>query len=129
MIERTLLILALSAVALAGCVIHVDATDDEDWTDVQRANERAVSRLALGRSLDSVRAEMGTPEFIESFVRDGEEYTVLFYRTHRSHADGRSTRDETTPLVFVDGALVGWGDSAIEYATGNGPTVISSSKP
>jgi len=30
---------------------------------------------------------------------------------------GRTTKDETTPLVFVDGELVGWGESAIEYAT------------
>jgi hypothetical protein len=42
---------------------------------------------------------------------------VLLYRTRLVREDGRTTRDETTPLVFVDGELVGWGESAVENAT------------
>jgi hypothetical protein len=34
----------------------------------------------------------------------------LFYRTQRKHSDGETTRDETTPLVFRDNRLIGWGD-------------------
>lgn len=120
MIERILLIAGLSVFTLAGCVIHVDTSDDEeDWATVQRANERTIRSLELERGIDSVRAEMGKPDFIEAFSRQGDEFTVLFYRTHRTKGDGRTTKDETTPLVFVNGKLVGWGEAAIEHATGN----------
>lgn len=117
MIERVLLVAALSAATLAGCVINVDTHEDEPWLKAQRVNERAINQMRLGRDIDSVRAEMGSPDFTESFNRNRSRFEVLFYRTHREHSDGRTTRDETTPLVFVDGELVGWGESAIEHAT------------
>ena len=37
-------------------------------------------------------------------------------RTHRTHSDGDTTRDETTPLVFEDGKLVGIGERAAAEA-------------
>ncbi|MDZ7685562.1 MAG: DUF3192 domain-containing protein [Gammaproteobacteria bacterium] len=117
MIERILLVAALSVATLTGCVINVDTNEDERWLKTQRVNERAISQMRLGRDVDSVRAEMGSPDFTEAFNRNGSQFEVLFYRTHRQHSDGRTTRDETTPLVFVDGELVGWGESAIEHAT------------
>ena len=39
-------------------------------------------------------------------------YEVLFFRTHRTHSDGETTKDECTPLVFRDGVLIGFGDKA-----------------
>jgi hypothetical protein len=44
---------------------------------------------------------------------DGATYQVLYYRTHRTHSDGETTKDETTPLVFKDSALIGWGMDAL----------------
>lgn len=42
---------------------------------------------------------------------------ILRYRTHHRHSDGETTRDETTPLVFVDGTLAAWGEaSLVDYA-------------
>ena len=67
----------------------------------------------------SVRGEFGKPDFNESFMRKGKEFVVLYYRTRHVESDGITTKDETTPLVFVDGALVGWGESALENATAN----------
>ena len=52
---------------------------------------------------------LGTPADSEAFTRDGEEVRVLFYRTQHRHSDGETSRDETTPLVFRSGELVGWG--------------------
>ena len=56
--------------------------------------------------------------FTESFSVDGANHHVLFFRTHQVEADGAITRDETTPLIFVDDVLVGWGEQAWIDATG-----------
>lgn len=114
-------ICVLLTLALSGCVISVRDDggwddDPDDWQQVQERNQEAVAHLSLGRSLGSVTGELGTPDMTESFVRDGRTFEVLFYRTHRVHDDGRTTRDETTPLVFVDDELVGWGESAVKHA-------------
>lgn len=115
--------LVLVAVLSSGCYISVRDdgpeggwADGDDWERRQRRNQESISYLELGRTVDSVTAELGTADFTESFVRNGQTFRVLFYRTHRVRKDGRTTRDETTPLVFVDGELVGWGESAVENA-------------
>lgn len=114
-----LFIVVGSLAALSGCVINVGGHEDsEDWLTEQRANQRAIQGLEIGMDRARVESRMGSPDFNEAFVRGGEEYRVLWYRTHRVDDDGRTTKDETTPLVFVDGQLVGWGDSAVDHATG-----------
>jgi len=116
---------ALLMLALGGCVIsvHEDGAEgdwlggeQDDWRRRQERNREAIAQLELGRSVDAVIDELGPPDITESFVRDGLTYRVLRYRTHRVHDDGRTTRDETEPLVFVDGELVGWGEAAVQYA-------------
>ncbi|MDA0788844.1 MAG: DUF3192 domain-containing protein [Proteobacteria bacterium] len=112
----TLLVLT----TLAGCVVAIgnDMEHDEDqWETRQERNDRYIRALQLGQSQSMVESELGRPDFSESFRRDGDEYQVLYYRTQRMHGDGRTSKDETTPLVFVDEVLVGWGESAIDRAT------------
>ena len=106
---------------LSGCVVAVNTDDwkDEAWFTRQNRNAEKIEHLELGISESTVRSDFGEPDFVESFTRKGETFKVLRYRTrHRDH-DGSTTKDETTPLVFVGGTLVGWGDSAIEHATAN----------
>ncbi len=110
------------ALLMTGCVIAVNPDgdwddDDDGWSRRQRDNREAIADLELGLRRTTVEDRLGEPDFVDSFLRDGEEFVVLMYRTHRTHGDGETTRDETTPIVFVDGLVVGWGDSAIEYAT------------
>ena len=115
---RRLLTLAFAALFLSGCVISIDGDweDDEHWAKRQRENREAIADLELGLRRATVEERLGTPDFVEAFVRGADEFEVLYYRTHRSHFDGETTRDETTPLVFVGGDLVGWGDTAVEFA-------------
>jgi hypothetical protein len=54
---------------------------------------------------------LGLPADSEAFTDGDDEVRVLFYRTQRRHSDGDTTRDETTPLVFRNDLLVGWGDA------------------
>lgn len=115
-----LMAILLLAITLSGCIIAIgtDTFDDlADWQVRQGKNTLYIRHLDLGRSLSSIEADLGFPDFTESFTRDGEAFQVFYYRTQRIHGDGRTTIDETTPLVFIDGELVGWGHSAIEKAT------------
>jgi hypothetical protein len=106
---------------MTGCVLAIgndtDHGDDEIWHDRQVRNEQSINQMSLGRSIHTIRSELGKPDFRESFVRDGNDFEVLFYRTHEMRRDGVTSRDETTPLVFVNERLVGWGYSAIDKAT------------
>ncbi|MEM7363939.1 MAG: DUF3192 domain-containing protein [Pseudomonadota bacterium] len=105
-------------VAIGGDGGHHDGRQaDNAWKERQQHNASAIDRLVLLRSQSSVESEFGEPDFHDSFMRDGEVFEVLFYRTHRNRDDGMTSRDETTPLVFVDGQLVGWGHSALDLAT------------
>lgn len=111
--------LLLAITMIQGCVIAVDTDDWEpgSWASRQHKNVEFVENLTIGRTESSVRAELGEPDFTDSFIRYGETYLVLYYRTRRHERDGVTTKDETTPLVFIDGELVGWGESAVEFAT------------
>lgn len=119
---RSTALILFAALMLNGCVLHIgrDGDDDDDQYDSVHAqetrNREAISRLALGSSLDQVRSQFGDPDFTEASLVDGHEIRVLRYRTHRTHSDGDTTRDETTPLVFEDGKLVGIGERAAAEA-------------
>lgn len=105
---------------LCGCVIAIDADDNDDadgWRERQATNRERLAALVIGAPRATVESEFGPPDFVESFLRDGVEYRVLRYRTHHRHSDGDTTEDETTPLVFVDGELVGWGETAVRLTS------------
>ena len=105
---------------LSGCVIAVGNTGsnkEEKWEVRQEKNALYISQLNLGLSQSLIVADLGTPDFNGAFQRDGEEYQVLYYRTRYVNGDGETTKDETTPLVFLDKRLIGWGEIALEKAT------------
>lgn len=115
--------LMLIAAMLSGCVVAIGnddfGEDSNNWSRVERENRAAIDRLRLGMGIYEVQDAMpNEPEFNEAFSFDGASHRVLFYRTQRVKGDGVTTRDETTPLVFTDGRLTGWGESAWRNLTG-----------
>ena len=76
-----------------------------------------LNELDIGRALVPIEAELGVPDFTDSFMINGEAIRVLCDRTHRSNSDGKTTRDESTLLAVIDDQLVGWGEITIEKAT------------
>ena len=105
-------LVALLALTSTGCVyINGERVGHDDWREEQRVNREAISQLAIGTPRSDVVRKLGTPSDSEAVNRDGEELRVLFYRTRHKHSDGRTTRDETTPLIFKDDVLIGWGDA------------------
>ncbi len=110
---------AALAVSLSGCVIAVggnhESDSDSSWKKTQRFNQEQINKLSLDMSADDIRTLLGTPDFTESFSKDGTSVQVLFYRTHHVKSDGKTTKDECTPLVFKQNRLTGWGDKAYQY--------------
>ena len=56
---------------------------------------------------------LGAPDFSEAFQHNDDNYRVLYYRTQHRHSDGDTTIDETTPLVFKNDHLIGWGEDIL----------------
>ncbi|WP_088332358.1 DUF3192 domain-containing protein [Lacimicrobium sp. SS2-24] len=106
----------LAVLTLSGCVISVggDGYHEGDWQKKEAQNRRMVAKLEQGQGFEQVSAQFGSPEFSEFHQSDSGKYQVLFYRTHRNKGDGVTTMDECTPLVFRNGELIGWGNSAYE---------------
>ena len=120
-LRATLIAIPLT-MSLTGCVI---VSTDEDtrgewmgsdsqssWQKLQKENKRKIADLEIGDSYTDVRSEMGTPEFNEAYEESGKEYQILFYRTRHKRSDGETNKNECTPLIFVDGKLISWGDKA-----------------
>lgn len=118
-----IVVLTVSVIALSGCVVAIgnDGTNGRDaaWSEIERDNRLAIESLRLGMSVREVQSAMPhESDFSEAFTVKGEPYRVLFYRTQRVAGDGVTTRDETTPFIFANGELVGWGESAWFNVTG-----------
>ena len=115
--------IAASTLLLGGCVLHIGGDSDhltshKSVVKQERDARRTIARMPLGTSPETVMAELGPPDFSDLLRSGAGELRVLRYRTHRTHADGDTTRDETTPLVFLDDELIGSGEAAVRYALG-----------
>ena len=107
----------IASIGLTGCVINVgDGESDWDsngsWEKKQESNRSNLSKIALGMSQDQVKTLMGTADFNEAYIKQDKEVHVLFYRTQRNKGDGKTTKDECTPVVISNNAVVGWGEMA-----------------
>ena len=118
---KTALIAIPLSLYLTGCVIAVNedgtrtdwiGSSTESWKQKQKENKSLIADLEMGDSYEDVRKNMGTPDINEAFSDGDKKYQVLFYRTQHRHSDGETTKDECTPLIFVDGKLISWGNKA-----------------
>ncbi|WP_372872302.1 DUF3192 domain-containing protein [Shewanella sp.] len=112
--------------AFVGVVaIGYEPTPDEmDWEDRQLFNSKVLAGLEIGQDMNQVRQMMGSPDFSEAkTVKDGA-LQVLFYRTHHVKGDGKTTRNECTPLLFRDNQLIAWGTDTYKQYLDPEPTGI-----
>ena len=105
-----------SSLLLSGCVVSVGGGSDShygsDWEDREFNNRKHIANLEVGVDYETVLRKMGVADFNELFEKADGTYRVLYYRTQKTMGDGVTTKDECTPLVFRNGNLAGWGDSA-----------------
>lgn len=109
------ILVTLMATSLTGCIV-IDSNDHgnrEDWQITQRENNKIISSLELQTPRKNVVSQLGAPSFSEAFSLDGNEFKVLYYRTQHQHSDGDTTKDETTPLIFKNDQLIGWGEASL----------------
>lgn len=117
--KKVLLIAALTAPLLTGCVIAVSdgeaethwAGNNSSWEKHHQSNRETIASLGLDTSYQSVLNQLKTPDFTELLKKDDDVYQVLFYATQSIHSDSKTTKDECTPLVFKNDKLIGVGDS------------------
>ncbi|SDB44957.1 Protein of unknown function [Pseudidiomarina indica] len=104
---------------LQGCVVaigdHASTSSDSSFVKKEKSNRKTIAALSPGTSILTVQQQLGTPEFSDLWTTDDAHYNVLYYRTQRVHADGMTTRDECTPLVFINGVLKGTGELALQH--------------
>ncbi|MCL1094540.1 DUF3192 domain-containing protein [Shewanella kaireitica] len=96
-----------------------DPTPDEmDWEDRQAYNRAQLTEIAIGQSIDEIKAMFGKADFSEAKISNQQNLQILFYRTHHKESDGETTKEECTPLLFKQGNLVAWGeDTYQQYLT------------
>lgn len=109
---------ALTLPLLTGCVVAVGGEGKSDysssWERTHEKNRKAIANMEIRKEYQHVINKLGTPNFSELVKQSDTEYRVLYYATNSIHSDGKTTKDECTPLVFKNNQLTGWGEHALE---------------
>ncbi|OEG75126.1 hypothetical protein BEL05_02385 [Shewanella colwelliana] len=113
----SLVLVSVASIGLSGCVLNIGEgegqwSNTDSWERVQDQNRANIAKLTMGMSREQVMALMGTADFNEAYVKQDKEIYVLYYRTQRVRGDGTTTKDECTPVVLTNNAVVGWGPKA-----------------
>ncbi|WP_025819952.1 DUF3192 domain-containing protein [Shewanella marina] len=114
---KSLLVLPIIA-GLSACSINIASNDDDSgqykFHKIERQNKQHITQLNMGMTQEQVQLLMGKPELTEAYNKKGQAMKILFYRTQWQHGDGQTTKDECTALIFENGNLMGWGDTAYQ---------------
>ncbi|MBD3585413.1 DUF3192 domain-containing protein [Salinimonas sp. HHU 13199] len=94
--------------------LYPDKPENMDWQDREEYNKVQITKLSLGATREEVLALLGSPDITEAKMDSENSIQVMFYRTQHVRADGLTTQDECTPLLFENDLLVAWGDGAYQ---------------
>ncbi|WP_299074165.1 DUF3192 domain-containing protein [uncultured Paraglaciecola sp.] len=106
---------ALYAVFVAAVIMfYPDSAQDMGWEDREAYNKVKISTLELGLHKKQILELLGSPDISEAKRNNDIELQVMFYRTQHKQADGITTEDECTALLFKNNELIAWGDTAYQ---------------
>lgn len=113
--KRIAIGVALYAIFVATVISYYpDSTDNMDYKDRQEFNKLHIAKLEIGASRNMILELLGSPDISEA-KKDGDtNLQVMFYRTQHKKADGITTLDECTPLLFENDILVAWGEGTYQ---------------
>ncbi|MGJ8682626.1 DUF3192 domain-containing protein [Paraglaciecola sp.] len=100
--------------AIAVIKLYPDTPLSMDWEDRQEYNQIQISQVELGVSKDEILQLLGSPDITEAKKISNTELQVMFYRTGHVQADGITTQDECTPLLFKNSKLIAFGKNAYQ---------------
>lgn len=93
---------------------YPDKPENMDWQDREEYNKVQITKLSLGTTREEVLALLGSPDITEAKMDSDNSIQVMFYRTQHVRADGITTLDECTPLLFENDLLIAWGEGAYQ---------------
>lgn len=99
---------------------YQDDVDQMSWIDRQVFNQKIIAQYPLKDNVtqQQVLSRLGSPDITQALQKSGVIYQLLYYRTHRHAADGITTTDECTALLFKNRILIAKGDDAVaQYQT------------
>ncbi len=102
-----LVFMGIISLSLSGCVLNI-GDGESGWKETQDINRGNLVRLRVGITRDQVIVLMGTADFNEAYIEKGKKVYVLFYCTQHTKGDGKTTKDECTPVVINNNILVSW---------------------
>lgn len=105
-------VLLYAGFAFAVVVFYPDKPANMGWEDREVFNKVQIDKLKPGPSHAEIINLLGSPDISEAKKVDGKTLQVMYYRTHRVKADGITSQDECTPLLFKDEKLVALGEKA-----------------
>jgi hypothetical protein len=103
-----------AAFVMAVITFYPDRPQNMDWQDREEYNKVQISKLELGLQKKQILELLGSPDITQAKRNDNKELQVMFYRTHHKKADGITTQDECTALLFENNELIAWGESAYQ---------------
>jgi outer membrane protein assembly factor BamE (lipoprotein component of BamABCDE complex) len=114
-VKRIVIGVGLYAVfVIAVITLYPDTPHNMDWEDRQEYNKVQISKLELGLNKKHILELLGSPDITEAKRDNDTELQVMFYRTQHKQADGITTEDECTALLFENSKLIAWGDTAYQ---------------
>ncbi|WP_333606562.1 DUF3192 domain-containing protein [Arsukibacterium sp.] len=108
-------IISYAFITLAVLLFYKDDPAQMSWQDREAFNHKFISRLDIKANLtqDDIMQRLGGPDITEAVRYQQQVHQLLYYRTHRKLADGITTADECTALLFIDRQLVAVADDAL----------------
>ncbi|GAP73624.1 MULTISPECIES: DUF3192 domain-containing protein [Pseudoalteromonas] len=110
-------VLGIGVYALIATLVMTFYKDDPGsmvWQDREAYNKRFIASLDSADSMpiEEVLDTLGTPDLTFVKRRGDDIYQIVFYRTQHKKADGITTKDECTGLLFKNKKLLVWGQQA-----------------
>lgn len=106
-----------AAFGIGVIMYYPDKPETMGWEDRQDFNKVQIekiseSKLEKGYSHKEILTMLGGPDISEAKMSGDDKIQVMYYRTHHKRADGITSQDECTPLLFKNDKLVALGEKA-----------------